>query len=471
MSVALERPFVESFPVQADRSYAKEARDLAERCGLRLDPWQDWVIENSLGVREDGRFTAPEVGVNVARQNGKGVILEVRELVGIFELGEKLITHSSHQQDTSLEGMRRLVEALEEGGLDSEVKSVRNTNGQEAIIFKSGQRIRFRTRGKGAGRGFSCDCLILDEAMFLAEYAHAALMPSLSAMPNPQVWYAGSAVDQQIHEHGVVWARIRERGMDSDDGLAYFEWSAGLDKPEDVPARLDDELVARANPALGIRITSEWVATERKSMNPREFAVERLGVGDWPRTDGVLQQVLPIEDWNALVDIQSVIQDPVVLAFDVGPDRDASIAAAGRNQDGLWHVEVFDNRRGTAWLPEKLAEYVKRNAPALVVCDAYGPVASLLHQVEEAGVEVQTVTAAEHAQACGRLVDAVAEKELAHLGTEELEAAIRGAKPRPLGDAWAWSRKNSSVDISPLVAVTLALSAAMDAPGGEMRIW
>ncbi len=471
MVAALERPFVESFPVQADRSYAQEARDLADRCGLRLDPWQDWVIENSLGVREDGKFTAPEVGVNVARQNGKGVILEVRELVGIFALGEKLITHSSHQQDTSLEGMRRLVEALEEGGLDSEVKSVRNTNGQEAIIFKSGQRIRFRTRGKGAGRGFSCDCLILDEAMFLAEYAHAALMPSLSAMPNPQVWYAGSAVDQEIHEHGIVWARIRERGMSSDDGLAYFEWSAGLDKPEDVPARFDEELVARANPALGIRITSEWVATERKSMNPREFAVERLGVGDWPRTDGVLQQVLPIEDWLALVDIASVIVDPVVLAFDVGPDRTASIAAAGRSEGGFWHVEVVDNRNGTAWLVEKVAEYVKRNAPALVVCDAYGPVASLLHQVEEAGVEVVTVTAAEHAQACGRLVDAVAERELRHLGTEELEAAIRGAKPRPLGDAWAWSRKNSSVDISPLVAVTLALSAAMDVPGGEMRIW
>ncbi len=206
-------------------------------------------------------------------------------------------------------------------------------------------------------------------------------------------------------------------------------------------------------------------------MNPREFAVERLGVGDWPRTDGVLQQVLPIEDWLALTDLGSVVHDPVCLAFDVGPDRTASIAAAGKNADGLWHVEVFDNRNGTSWLVKALVDYVGRNQPACVVCDAYGPVASLLHQIEEAGVEVVTVTAAEHAQACGRLVDAVAEKTLRHLGTDELEAAIRGAKPRPLGDAWAWSRKNSNVDISPLVAATLALSAAIDMPGGEMRIW
>ncbi len=206
-------------------------------------------------------------------------------------------------------------------------------------------------------------------------------------------------------------------------------------------------------------------------MNPREFAVERLGVGDWPRTDGVMQKVLPIEDWKALEDLDSVVLDPVVLAFDVGPDRTASIAAAGQRDDGLWHVEVFDNRNGTSWLVKALVDYVARNNPAAVVCDAYGPVASILTAVELAGVEVQTVTAAEHAQACGRLVDAVAEKTVRHLGTDELDAAIRGAKPRPLGDAWAWSRKNSSVDISPLVAITLALSVAMDQDGGELIIW
>jgi hypothetical protein len=61
---------------------------------------------------------------------------------------------------------------------------------------------------------------------------------------------------------------------------------------------------------------------------------------------------------------------------------------------------------------------------------------------------------------CGRLVDMVVQAELAHLGSDELRDAIRGARSRPLGDAWAWSRKNSSVDISPLVAATLGLGAA-----------
>jgi hypothetical protein len=57
-------------------------------------------------------------------------------------------------------------------------------------------------------------------------------------------------------------------------------------------------------------------------------------------------------------------------------------------------------------------------------------------------------------------VDMVTEGTLVHMGSDELRDAVRGARSRPLGDQWAWSRKNSGVDISPLVAATLALGAA-----------
>jgi hypothetical protein len=55
------------------------------------------------------------------------------------------------------------------------------------------------------------------------------------------------------------------------------------------------------------------------------------------------------------------------------------------------------------------------------------------------------------------LVDIVAEENFAHLGSQELRDAVLGAAQRPVGDAWAWSRKNSSVNIAPLVAVTLGV--------------
>jgi hypothetical protein len=68
----------------------------------------------------------------------------------------------------------------------------------------------------------------------------------------------------------------------------------------------------------------------------------------------------------------------------------------------------------------------------------------------------------EYGESCGAFVDAVGEGTIRHIGQEELERAIRGAKVRPLVDRWAWSRTRSLVDISPLVAATLALWSAVD---------
>src|SRR5690606_12432962 len=65
--------------------------------------------------------------------------------------------------------------------------------------------------------------------------------------------------------------------------------------------------------------------------------------------------------------------------------------------------------------------------------------------------------AREMAQACGEFYDAVVEGQLRHLGQPELNAAIGGARKRNLADAWAWHRRDAAVNISPLVAATLAL--------------
>jgi hypothetical protein len=458
-------------------SAGAEAVELAAMAGLHLDPWEAFVLERALGERQDGRWAAFEVGVVVSRQNGKGAILEARELAALFLLGERLTIHSAHQFDTSLEAFRRLLFLIESTPeFDRRVQRVSRSHGEEGIELVGGQRIRFRTRTKGGGRGFTADCLILDEAMILPESAHGALLPTLSARPNPQVWYAGSAVDQAVHEDGVVLARLRERGLRGNDpGLAFFEWS--MPNPDPSPGQSwspelvtqelaeDVEAWAVANPGLGIRISLEHVENELRSMDPRTFAVERLGVGDWPTGDKTAGGVIDEEVWSSLVDASSRLEDPVAFAFDVSPDRSwASIAAAGKRADGRAHVEIVERGRGTRWLPGRLAELSETHSPVAVVCDGASPAASLVRELEEQGVQVTVASAKDHANACGLIFDLVAEKGLRHLGTSELRAAVKAATRRPLGDAWAWSRKTSAADISPLVAATLALWGSEAAP-------
>lgn len=445
-------------------SAGTEAVELAALAGLVLDPWEASVLMGALGEREDGKWAAFEVGLVVPRQNGKGSILEARELAGLFLFGEKLIIHSAHEQATSSEHFQRLLNLIEGvPEFERRILSAPKGKGAEAIKLRGGQRIFFKTRTGGGARGLTGDLVVLDEAMILPRKVTSSLVPTMAARSihgNPQLWYTGSAVDQQEQEHGVVLASVRERGLKPERRVAYFEFSAPGDNPSDVPddALNDPHVWAQANPGLGIRISEEHIAGEIGALGARAFAVERLGIGDWPATDETGDQVIPLAAWNKLIDPASTLVGDACFSIDVTPDRSmATIAAAGRRDDGLMHVEVVEHRRGTDWVAARVAALLDSHDSAdEVTIDGSGPAASLVPALENANVTVHVLTAKEHSQACGAFFDVVDQGAVRHLGSVEMASALKGAAKRPFGEAWAWSRRSSTVDISPLVACTLA---------------
>jgi hypothetical protein len=460
-----------------DRSDAgAEAVGLAADVGLTLDPWQALVLEASLNERA-GKWAAFEVGLLVSRQNGKGALIEARELAGLFLLDERLILHSAHEYKTAAEGFKRILGLIEGSDmLRRRVKQVRTSHGEEGIELADGARLRFIARSTGSGRGFSGDCVILDEAQNLPDAAVEALMPTMSARPNPQLWYTFTGADKDLAPCDHI-ARVRRRGIAGNDpGLAYFEWSIdphGEFCPRSCPDHDDPasfEAWARANPGLGIRISPEHVAREFAAMSPAGFARERLGVGNWPLDDAAWA-VISSEAWAALEDGRSETAERLVFAADVSPDGAwGAIAVAGRRSDGLAHVEVVEHHPRTSWIVPWLIERQQRHKPLAVVVDPAGLAGSLVPHLEEAGFTsvgpsvvapgaraLVKPTARDAAQACGLFYEAVTDaRTLRHLGQPELATALAGATRRPLGDAWAWDRKGSGVDITPLVAATLA---------------
>lgn len=460
-------------------SAGQEATELAATVGVELDPWQCLALDGALGERSDGSWSAFEVGLTVPRQNGKNVIIEARELAGLFLFGEELIIHTAHEFKAANESFRRIRGLIESSSsLSKRILRPRTGVGFEGIETKStptvitgatgrhltrskSQRLRFVARTGGSGRGFSGDVVILDEAFNLPDAVMSALMPTMSARPNPQLWYTSSAVDQEIHPHGVVLARVRERALDgSDPALAYYEWSADEDAYKADPRAVSEDLEqwAAANPGLGYRIAADHVAREQRSMSRRAFQVERLGIGDWPATDDALKPVIDPKVWSDLADPGSKPGKFVVFAPDGNPERTAaSIAVAGTRPDGLAHVEIIDRRPGTGWVAARLVELRDRWGPAGIVVDPSGPGGSWLPVLQDAGVEPILVSGREMAQACGGFYEAVTEQgSVRHLDQIELREALAGAQTRPLGDAWAWARRTSTADISPLVALTLA---------------
>lgn len=427
--------------------------ELADAVGLVLDPWQRLAVEIVLSERFDGTPAAFEACILCPRQNGKGTILEALELAWLFITKERLILHSAHEFKTANEAFLRLAGVIDGAPqLRSKVRHIRYANGEQGIELRDGRRLKFVARSRGSGRGFTGDKIVLDEAYELDAPAMAALLPTLSARPNPQLVYASSApMATSTFLHSVrarAMTAIKEN--DTSGRLAYLEWSA---VPEDDIS--DPAVWRKANPALGIRISEEFVASELAVMgeNLREFARERLGIPDGQ--DGAAN-VIPLDAFNQLVDRDSVASGSLVMGLDMNPERSwASIAVAGRRPDGLAHIEVIDRQPGTGWLVERMVEVALR-WKAVVRIDSASPAASLIDELRARGVDVAEVHLKEMARSCGALLDAVTNHRLRHLDQASLSNAVSGAKKRTVGDVWAWARQSSAVDITPLVAVTLA---------------
>lgn len=465
---------------QKHRELEQFAVFLAQEAGLLLDPWEEWYLLESLKQRDDDKWAALECGLCVPRQNGKGSILEARELVGLFVdenkfpgVGSRLAVHTAHEAKTAHEGFERL-EQLITGTprLRAQLRGrPRQSEGGEVIRLQNGRRIRFRTRTAGGGRGLSGDLLIFDECMILMQGVHEAVWPIVTARPNPQIWYTGSAVDKTeplMDEHGVVFSRVRKRGIAGDEDLLFAEWSLDYESPDEVPREVAQapESWALTNPGLDVRLSRRIIAVEQRSLSSRGFARERLGVGDWPDPDQS-NRVIGEEEWAAAAaDETSVIQNPVCLAVDVSPLRDrAAIGIAGRNDSGKNQVEILERFRSTAGIIDALEAFVKLHGRRTeIIVDSVGAGASLIPDMEKKKLNVVPVTAGEHARGCGMFFDGImGDKEreipptLNHLSDPALNAAVAGAVKRPLGDRWGWNRKDSTIDISTLVATTLAL--------------
>jgi hypothetical protein len=447
--------------------------------------WQELVLEGLLALDEADKFVASDDGLDVSRQNGKGVILQVVEGFIAFEFGAahgyEVVMHTAHEFPTSLEHQMRLEAFIQDSpALHAKVKDrggYVHANGQESIRLKDGTRIVFRARTKGGGRGYSGDLLVSDEAMVIPDVVVGAQKPMLRASGGcfgHKTIYAGSAVDQEVHQHGITFARIREKGWAQSPRVSWHEWSAPFDHPSELTDEHvhDRDIWLQANPSMaeGL-IAPETMADEIEVMPVRTAAVELFGVGDWPRTDGLEDTVIDIQTWDKLTESAGTIKEPFCGAFDVSPERNGSIAIAGRNDRGVFQVEVHEHRQGTGWMVDRIVQMDERGLFECWVVDATGPASSLLQPLKDAGLRIEVVNATEHGQAWGRFVDMVSEGEVCHLGSEELRDAIRGAKARPIGDgSSAWGRKHSTVNISPLVAVTLALGASTGV-GNAMQVF
>ena len=475
-------PRICHIPEAHDTSIGDQAVEWARSHKMKLDVEQEWVLRKSFGLRENGRWQTPDVCFNAPRQNGKGEVLIARELFGLYVLGEEYIVHSAHEFKTAERHFQRL-EAVIRNNEDlltlvkraptnpGRIIGFRFSHGDEAVELQDGRRIEFRTRTKAGMRGFdNVALLVLDEAMILSEWAYGSMLPTVRASRaehGPQLWHAGSAADQETHEHSIIWTLLREQGIGgSDDDLMYVEWSLPFVHPDDAPDEIisDPELWRSVNWAIERgRVDEAWMAREFRRLPRRQFCVELLGIGDYPDPDLLGNSEISDESWLACENVESVLQDPVCVSFDVSPGRRTTISAGGLSGERKQMVEVVACRAGVGWVPEFMVALCEKHDVVEIVCDGFGPGNTIATRIEEqTGLTVRRLKSGEYADACGQFANAVEERELVHIGQDELNTAVKGARTRPLVDRWAWSRSKSKTDPGPLIASSIALWSMVD---------
>jgi hypothetical protein len=156
------------------------------------------------------------------------------------------------------------------------------------------------------------------------------------------------------------------------------------------------------------------------------------------------------------------------LAYDVAPDQSTACIAAAWRVDGIAYVEVVDHRQGVDWLGSRLVELAKRYRVPI----AHDTIGAALAEAEwlqrqRPRPRLSPMTLRDVGTGCQVFMKELQGGRLRHFDQNSLNSAAAIAAKRPLSEnSWAWGRRLSAGDITPLVASTLALRAfdAVKAP-------
>lgn len=426
-----------------------------------------------MAQRSDGTWAASRVGDFGGRQGaGKSGTAIVRIFGGIFLAGEHLQIYTAHEFPTSNEIFIRIGGILESyddfAGL---VLHERRAHGDQGFELKGPKgseitgkrRLLFKTRTGKSGRGFAKANLILyDEAQHLLPEHVAGSAPAKLANPNSQSWYSGSG---GLAKSVKAWEMRRQALTGSGRRLSYTEHTAETVSVDaagrihcEQPDPDDRDGWARANPGLGRWVTEESMEVLRDELGE---LFSREGLCIWepePMSDGA--RPIELDTWAGLAQI-SQVDSHFAWSLVVSDDRRwSTIGFAGRRADGMYHVEVGDNRptlgasdEGTL-IDRCVAVWEQERVPVRI--HATAPEGSHIAELRERGVEVEELSSADVARATGQLIDAANGRNLRHVGQRTLDASLERADVK-VSSSGASTWVATSGDISPLKAVTVAL--------------
>lgn len=478
---ALRPPLYHEAPAY-EHTFGPEVAAVCEQVGFGPDPEQRLILDDLFAVVPDPdapefmMSAAFETAVIAVRQTLKTGVMKQASIGWLFVTQEPVITWSAHEFTTAraaLDDLAAIIDAspmLRKRMPAGPHHGIFTGKNQERIVTRDGRMIKFKARTKTGSRGLTGDKIIMDEAFALVAAILGSLMPTLTAVPDPQILYGSSAGMSSSD----VLREIRNRGRKpgGSPGLAYIEHAARFRpcasedcqhvKPShplhEAGCALDDEdlwweaapLLGRSRPN-GTGLTLTKMRRFREAEPPEEFSRERMGWWDDPGP----ADLFGAGKWEACAGRKPAGVRLSALALARSEDMAwSAIVGAGRFGDRVV-VRPLIHGPGSDWVPVKARELQKRFGPRLVV-DPKGPAKKLLPELRKGGVALYEAAGSDVVDAFDEFHGRVVGGDLLHGTYPELESSINGAATKYVGDRKTWGRRQSTSDISVLEAATLA---------------
>lgn len=426
---------------------------------LHRRPWTRWqrAAADLIGeLTPTGRYAWPVVIILVPRQCGKTTFA--------FDLMQgRCLQHPDYRvaycAQTGHVTTERFTERMTEvaGNLLATRIRCRRSQGTERMTFARNSFMKAFPPKDGALRGSALDLVVVDEPQEIDEDLGVALdqtiLPTFTTRARRQLVLVGTAGT----DRSAYLARYLALARAGAEGVALIEYGAN---ETDDPA--DPAVWRRVHPGLAAGLTDEDALRSALAvMGTAGFAREYLNV--WQtNTD----RLIPAAAWSAIrhPKTQPAPGVPPILGVDVAVDRSAAaIVACWPDPDGTPVLEVVDYRPQVDWVAGRLLALAGRHRGA-VWADSAGPVLTVVDDLVQLAAEqripvtIEQTSTRDYTAACAGLLDKINTRAVAHRGEQPLDAAVAGAGRRHIGDgAWAWARRTSTADISPLGAGTVAL--------------
>ena len=341
--------------------------------------------------------------------------------------------------------------------------------GNTYVEYKAtGSRITAVPPTEDAARGDAYNAFVIDEAQEVdkatGESLIGAVMPTFDTVDGGgQLIMLGTAGEQRS---GLLWDTL-EQGRAGEVAICEYAAPEGVELPdlEDPDAELegttaDEDVWLMSHPGIGTLTTLDVMRRRHAQLTPTSWAREYLGI--WP--NGAGSRLLPVEPWEAcrLSGEPPELPDRFTLA--ISADRDdlwGAVVAVWRDELGLAHMTVLDDRAGTTWMPTVLRNiYTKYKVP--IVFDSSVPVIRNVMDslTAQKSVRQDPQRFLDVASAATLMVREVKGRRVRHYSQPAMDTAAAHAIKRNTSERWLFGsddRGNAEATIVAIEAASMAL--------------